>query len=200
MLPAIVILRPEIDLDKRPPFRPLGFADKMHPRLRWRPVCLARITRNAGANNIFPGRWSATIARHHMVEIQIFAIEKLPAILAGILVPLEDIMPGELHFFLRHSVEQHQDDHPGHTNLERHCGDTFRMRLFLGDIVPFLEVIGLERPIFSVQNYLCMALKKQSKSAPGGTDVHRLPQPVENQNLLVQKGIHTTAGLSCGGT
>jgi hypothetical protein len=74
------------------------------------------------------------------------------------------------------------------------------MWLLLGNIVPLLEVISLERAILRVQHHLRMTLKKQSQSSPGGTNVHRLPKPVENQNLLVQKGIHTSAGLDCGGT
>src|SRR5688572_29712641 len=104
MLPAIVILRPEVDLDKRTPLGPLRFADEMHVRLERGAIGLLRIARNAGAHNILPGGRAAAVPRDHMVEIQVLAFKDLPAILAGVLVALEDIVARELYFLLRHAI------------------------------------------------------------------------------------------------
>src|SRR5688500_15174652 len=102
MLPAIVVLSAEINLDEGTPLRPLGLADKMHAGFGRSTVGFAGVTTNAGAHDVFPGSGAATIAWHHVVEIQIFAIEKLPAVLAEVFIPLENVVAGELHLFLGH--------------------------------------------------------------------------------------------------
>ena len=116
MLPAIVILSAEVDLDKWTPLRSLRFADEMHVRLERRAVGLLRIALNAGAHNILPSRRAAAVSRDHMVEIQVLPFKDLPALLAGVLVAFEDIVASELHFFLRHTIKQHQHNHPGNTD------------------------------------------------------------------------------------
>jgi hypothetical protein len=40
-----------------------------------------------------------------MIQIQILPIKNLPAKLARILVPLENIVPRELHLFLWHAIK-----------------------------------------------------------------------------------------------
>src|SRR4029077_8408203 len=75
VLPAIVLMQAEVDLDKWPPLRPLRFANEMHPRLLRRAIRFERIALDAGANNVFPGRRPAAVARNNMIEIKIVAIE-----------------------------------------------------------------------------------------------------------------------------
>lgn len=200
VLPAIVILGAEIHLNKRPPLRPLRLADQMHASFCRRAIGFFGITLNAGAHDVFPGGRPSPIARHDVIQIQVFTVKKFAAVLAGIVIALENVVAGELHLFFRHAIEQHQDDHARHPNAKGDRVNAFRVRLFLGKIMPGLEVVGLERAVVRVQHHLSMSLEKQSKSAASGANIDRLPQPVENQNLLVQKGIHTSAGLSCGGT
>src|SRR6266550_7865016 len=69
VLPEIVLGRSKGDLDKRPPLRPLGFADQAHVRFTRKPVALARIAGDAGANHVFPSRRSASVARHYVIQI-----------------------------------------------------------------------------------------------------------------------------------
>src|SRR5580765_5043359 len=82
MLPAIVLVQAEVDLNKWTPLRPLRFANEMHSRLLRRAIGLERVALDAGADNVFPRRRSAAITWNDVIQIQIVAVESLPAILA----------------------------------------------------------------------------------------------------------------------
>jgi hypothetical protein len=118
VFPAIVVGDAEIDLDEWTPLRPFRLADQAQAGFVRRAVGLVRVALDAGANNVLPSGRSAAITRNYVVEVQVFALENLSAVLAGVLVPLEDIVPGELHLFLGHAVEQHQHDDAGHADAE----------------------------------------------------------------------------------
>src|SRR5258706_7651743 len=90
MLPTVVLGQAEADLDERPPLGPLGFADQVHVRFLRRAIRLERIAFNAGTDDVLPCCRSAAVAWNHMVQIQILAVAGLAAILAGILVALEN--------------------------------------------------------------------------------------------------------------
>ena len=167
MFPAVVMLEPEVDLHEGPPLGPLRLADEMHPGFARRPVGFARITRDAGTDNIFPRGRPAPIARNDMVEIQIFAIKLAAAELAGVLVALENIVPRELHFLLRQAIEQDQQDHPWNADPERNRVNTFRMRLLLRKVVPFVEIEGLKRAVIVVHHDLGAPFEKERQSSLG---------------------------------
>src|SRR5439155_11867032 len=93
MLPTIVMLEPEVDLHKRPPLRPFRLPDEVHRSLMGGPIRLDRITLDTRADDVFPSRRSAAVARDDVIEVQVFAIKLVTAILARVLIPLEDIMP-----------------------------------------------------------------------------------------------------------
>src|SRR5690349_25151159 len=105
MLPAIVQLEPEIDLHKGPPLRPLRLPDQMHPGFMRRPVRLDRIALDTRANDVFPCGWSSPVTGDDMIQVQVLAIKLVTAVLAGVLVPLEDVVPGKLDLFLRQAVK-----------------------------------------------------------------------------------------------
>src|ERR1043166_4210478 len=98
MFPAFIMLKTETHLHERTPLRTLRLADQMHRCFDRSPVGLARVALDARANNVFPRRRPAPIPRDHMVQIQILSIKYLPAILAGVSVPLENIVARELYF------------------------------------------------------------------------------------------------------
>ena len=52
----------------------------------------------------------AAVAGDDVVEIEFPAVEVLGAILAGVLVALENVVPGELHFLVRQPVEKQEHD------------------------------------------------------------------------------------------
>src|SRR5665213_3184552 len=98
MFPTVV-MHPEIDLDERAPLRPLGFAHQMNARFLRRAIGLLRVAADARAHDVFPSRRSAAIARDDMVEIQVLPLVHFSAVLTGIAVALENIMPGKLDLF-----------------------------------------------------------------------------------------------------
>ncbi len=118
MLPAIVVFRAQVHLYKWPPLRPFRFADEMQTRLLRRAVRLLGIALDAGANNVLPSGRATSIARDHVIEIQITPVEDLAAILAGVVITLEDIMARKLHFLFRHSIKEAKQDHARHADAE----------------------------------------------------------------------------------
>ena len=180
MLPAIVVLHSEVDLDERTPLRPLRFSDEVHVGFQWSPIRLFGITRNAGTDDVFPGSGSTPVAGDDVVEVQIFPFEDLPTVLAGVLVALENIVARKLDLLLGHSVEKHQNDYARNADAEGDGMDALRMGLCLGNIVPFLEIVGLKGAVFGVQDDLSMTFEEQSESPASGANIHRLPQPVQH--------------------
>jgi hypothetical protein len=187
MLPEIVLWSSKRNLDKRPPLRPLRFADQAHVCFTREPVPLARVTGDAGANHIFPSRRPATITRHDMVQIKVAPIEELPAVLARVLVALEYVVPGKFYLFLREPIEHQQYNHPRDPNLERDGRDHFMLGRVRGQIAPAFEIVGGKIIRVIRRNNLGMPRVNERKRAASRADVHRLPEPVEHQNLTVQQ-------------
>ncbi len=119
MFPEVVLRSGKRNLDKRPPFWPFGFADQTHVRFARKPIALARIARNARANHVLPSCGPSAIARHDVIQIKFASIEKLTAVLAGVLVALEDIVARKLYFLLWKPIEHQQHNHPWDTDFER---------------------------------------------------------------------------------
>ena len=142
MPPALVLGRREGDLDERSPFRPFRFADQGHLRFARQPVALARVTGDAGANDVLPRRGATAIPRHDVVEIQLAAVEHLAAILAGVLVPLENVVAGKLYLLLRQPIEKEQHDHARHADFPRDGGDHLMIWRGRGEIAPTFEIVG----------------------------------------------------------
>src|SRR5438445_801562 len=159
MLPAIVMLEPEIDLHEGPPLRPFWLPNQMHSGLMRGPVGLDRITADTRADNVFPRGRSAPVARDDMVQIQVFAIKVVTTILAGVLVSLEDIVPRKLHFLLRQAIEQHQQNHSRDPNSKGDRVDALWMRFLLRKIVPLVKVEGLKGAIAVIHHHLGAAFE-----------------------------------------
>ena len=118
MLPTVVLLKAEIDLHERTPFRAFRFADQTNAGFLRCVIRLARIALNAGADNVFPRGRTAAITRNHMIKVQILAIENFAAILACVLVTLENIMARELHFLFRKMIEDGEQNHARNPNAK----------------------------------------------------------------------------------
>jgi len=178
MLPTVVTVQGEIDLHKRAPFGPLGLAHQMHASLIRGSIGLMRVAPDAGTDDILPGRRTAAIPRNDVIQVQIFPVKHFPAVLAGVLVPFENIMPGEFDFFLRHPVVHEKQNDARHPDPERDAVDGFIVRGVSGNIAPFGEIEGAERAVGIVQYDLCVALKEEGESPAGGADIDCLPEPV----------------------
>src|SRR6516225_4090571 len=161
MFPTIVLVQAEIDLNEWPPLRTLGFANKVQPGLLRRAVGFESITFDAGADDILPTRRSPTVTRNYMVEVQVFAVACFAAVLAGILIALENVVSREFDLFLREMIIDQQQDDPWQPQSERDGANRFRMGFLDRNIAPFGEIVGLERAIVAVQNDLGMSLEEQ---------------------------------------
>jgi len=186
VLPEIVLGRSKRDLNKRPPLRPLRSADQAHVRLTRKPVALARIAWDAGANHIFPSRCPAPVARHDVIQIKLAAIEQLAAILAGVLVSLEYVVSGEFYFLLRKPIEHKQHDYPRDLDLERNGRNHFMIGSVRRQIAPALEIVRRKVVCVIRRNDLGVPCVYKRKGPAGRADVHGLPKPVKHQNLTVQ--------------
>jgi hypothetical protein len=189
MLPEIMLGSRKGDLHKRPPLWPLRFADQTHVRVPRKPVPLARIAGDAGANHVFPSGRPATVPRHNVIQIKPAAIEQLPAVLAGVLVSLKYVVSGEFYFLLRKPIEHKQHDHPRNPDLERDGRDHFMVRRVRGQIAPAFEVVRRKVVRVIRRNNLSMPCVHEREGAASRADVHRLPEPVKHQNLTVQQRV-----------
>src|SRR5262249_2924198 len=111
MFPEIVLRRRKSNLNKGPPLWPFGLADQTHVRLARKPITLARIAGDTRANDIFPRSCPSLIARHNVIQIEFAAIKHLPAILAGVLVTLENVVTSKFYFLLRKPIENQENNH-----------------------------------------------------------------------------------------
>ena len=184
--PAIVQLAVESDVDERPPLRTHGPLNEVHPDLMREPVALSRVTRDARADDVFPSRRAAFVARDDVIKIQVALVENVAAVLAHVLVALEDVVPRELHFLPRHPVEKQQHDHTRHADLERDRMHHVLLRLARGKVAPALEVVR-EKIIPPIRIHdLRVPLAQERKSPAHCADVNRLPESVQNKNLAVE--------------
>src|ERR1035437_41494 len=75
MFPTIVRDVGEGDVDKRTPLRTLRLLDEVHAGFGRRAIGLARVARDAGADNVLPRGRPAPVARDDVVEVQLPAVE-----------------------------------------------------------------------------------------------------------------------------
>src|SRR5205807_6680725 len=128
---------------------------------------------------------SYTLSLHDALPI--FApFENISAILAGILVPFENVVPGDLHFLFWQSIEQQQDDHAWDTDLPRNRGYHLSLGRLRGKIAPAIEVVSQEIICAISGDDLGVSGIDQGKSPACRADVHRLPETVKHQDLTVQ--------------
>jgi hypothetical protein len=113
-----------------------------------------------------------------VIQIQVLALENLAAVLAGVAVALENIVPRELDLLFGNPVEHHQQDHPRHADFEGDGGNGFPVRFLGGKITPLVETERLEDALVIAQDDVGMPLEQQRESAPRGADIDRLPEPV----------------------
>ena len=97
MFPTVVVTANGY-LDKRPPLRSLGLPDEPQSSLGRRVIGFFGVTGDAGANDVFPSCWTAAILWNYMIQVKIMSFKNAPAVLAGILVSLKNVVPRELDF------------------------------------------------------------------------------------------------------
>jgi len=128
-----------------------------------------------------------------MIQIQIPPVFDLAAILAGVGVPLENILAGQLHLFFGNPVKKHQDNHPGDTDPETDGSQGILPLIVLTEFPPTVEVKGpkiIPRPV--ALHHLGMPHVQQAERPANRTDVHGLPKAVQNQNTMRLGHLHNS--------
>jgi hypothetical protein len=131
-----------------------------------------------------------------VIQVQITALKNLAAVLAGIGVPLKNIVAGEFDFLFRQPIKNQQQNHPRNPDFETNRQNTFCLRLFSRKIRPFPEIEGVEITVLIIAHHLGMPLKQQSQSTPDRAYIDRLPKAVEHEHLLAEESAHTTTCLA----
>lgn len=185
MFPEVVLRGRKSNVHERPPFWSLRFSDEAHVRFPREPVAFAGIAGDARANHVFPRGRPSAISRHDVIQIEFAAVKNLTAVLAGILVPLEHIVPGKFHFLLWKPIENQKHNHPWDTNLERNRRDHFMVWRVCRQIAPAFEIVSHEIVRLVGRNNLGVSGVHQREGATRRADVHRLPQAVKHQDLTV---------------
>jgi len=180
-----MLWRRKCNVHERTPLRSLRLPNQTHVRFLRKPVAFACVTPNARANYIFPCRGPASIARHNMIEIQLISLKNFTAILAGVLVALENVVTRKLHFLFRKPIKEEQNNHARHADLPRNGCDHFVFWRGYRKIAPTFEIMRPKIVSFVRRDDVGMARIDQRERAPRRADVHRLPQAIEHQNLTV---------------
>lgn len=170
-----MLRRRKCDMHKRAPLRSLRLANQTHVRFPRKPVAFACVTLDARANHIFPRRRPASVARHDMIEIQLVSLENPAAILAGVFVPLENIVTRKLHFLLRETIKEKQHNHARNSDLPRNGRDRFVFWRSYRKIAPTFEIMRQKIVSFVRRDDVGMARIDQREGPPRRADVHRLP-------------------------
>jgi hypothetical protein len=161
MLPAVMALEAQVDLDERPPLGSLGFSDQVHAGFAWGPIALARIALDARTNNVLPNGRAPAVAGDDVVQVQILSVKGSTAVLAGVFVPFEDVVPSKFDLLFGVAVKKEKKDDPRHPNSERNGADTLRVRLLLRKVLPLVKTEGLEGTVAAGQDDLSSAFEQQ---------------------------------------
>ena len=132
-----------------------------------------------------------------MVEVEVLAVELMPAILAGVVVALEDVMARELHFLLRHPVEKEQQDDLGHADRKRDGADNIAAFVSTGKTEPLVEGHGLERAAVGL-DHLRVPLIEEHEGPLDAADVDSLPETIEHEDVVAQDRFHGSLSATKG--
>lgn len=141
MLPAIVMAPGKADVYEGSPLRTLRLADKLNPCLVRKTVAFPRVARNARAHNVLPCSLTATVSRQDVIEIQFVPLKNRPAILTGIPIALEHIVPGKLDLLLRQPFEKQEHDDPWNTDTHGNRSHHLRLGIGLRKVPPARKIV-----------------------------------------------------------
>ena len=154
-------------------------------RFLGKPIAFPRVTRNAGANDIFPCGRPTAIARDDVIQVQFIAFENIPAVLTRVFVALENVMTRELHLFFWQPVEEQQDDDARDTNLPQDGRNHFVIGRRGREVPPAFEIMRQKIIVSVGPDNMGVSGINQGKGAASRANVHGLPKAIQNQNLAV---------------
>src|SRR5215468_9699339 len=100
------------------PARALGRSDQLHRRFVRRPVALLHVASETGTHDVFPGGMPTTGQRDDVVQGKLRGRELVATVLAAVSVSDVDVVPRELDFLARQTVEVFQGNDS--RNPDRH--------------------------------------------------------------------------------
>jgi hypothetical protein len=121
------------------------------------------------------------IPRDNVIQIQIPPIFQLSAVLAGIGVPFEDVLPSQFNLFFRNPVKKHQYNNPWNSNSKADGANRILTLIVLAELLPPMEIEGPKIIPCTISLYhLGMPHIQEAKGPPDGADVHCLPKAVQD--------------------
>jgi hypothetical protein len=121
------------------------------------------------------------IPRDNVIQIQIPPIFQLPAVLAGIGVPFEDVLPSQFHLFFWNPVKKHQYNNPRDSNAKADGANRILTLIVLAELLPPVEIEGPKIIPCTITLYnLGMPHIQEAKGPPYGADMHCLPEAVQD--------------------
>jgi hypothetical protein len=96
-----------------------------------------------------------------MVQIQVFPIKNTAAVLAGVFVPLKDVVPGKLNLLFGQPIKTHQPYHSGYPDAKGNRPNRIIRVTVLGKMPPLAKVIGLEVPLAVPIHHLRVLFKEK---------------------------------------
>ena len=168
------------------PARRNRFPERCHLRLCRQLVSLLGVTADAGAHDIFPACHAPLVPRNHMVKIQVPVLKALTAILANMIITLQDILTAKFDLLPGQPVKDRKHN-------DRRLPETIGNRVY--DRPPFrailkaypgFKIMGRKQVVLKSPLHLGMIKKQQAQRAQCRTDVHRLPEPVQHKYLVIQ--------------
>ncbi len=175
------------DIDEWAPFRAFGFAEQFHADFGGKPVGFARVARQTAANDVLPSGHAAAVARGDVIEVEIGAFEFLAAILAGVVVTLENVVTRELYFLARETIKHLQQDQARDTDASGNSADGISAVVKPREVAPLIEVEGPKFAIAFFEDDGSVSFVNERESTADGANIDRLPEAVEHQDLLVQR-------------
>jgi hypothetical protein len=115
-----------------------------------------------------------------MVQIQIIAIKESAAVLAGVLVPLKNVVPGKFYFLFWQPIKKQEHDHARDPNFPSNGGDDFVFRRSCGEVTPTIKIMREKIICLVGRNNVGVAGINERESAANSADIDRLPKAIQH--------------------
>jgi hypothetical protein len=181
-----------MDADERIVFRLGGPLDEGESSLLWGAATFCHVTFRAGANHIFPIRFSAGTTRDNVVKGKLSGGETFATILAGVSVAGEDVPPIEFYLASGQAVVEQEADNAGDGDVEiygRNPVLAIRLEITfeLAYLAPVLEIVVCISTLLK-RDYLSKLAKEQRKCPPGTDYANSHIVLVQDKDITVQAG------------
>jgi hypothetical protein len=190
LLPAFVAGLAEVNVHKRIVLRPGRDTDKREAGLLGSSATFFNVTFGAGADHIFPVRFSAHTARDNVVEGKLAGVVTFAAILAAVSVACEDVAAIEFYLAPWEAVIEQKTDNPRDGDVEIYGGNpvaAIRLEIAFefADLAPGLEIVVGVCALLE-GDYLGKLAKEQRKRASCADNADGHIVLVQDKNITIQ--------------